>query len=503
MKGIIFMRKKIIAGVLSVLLFNLVPASVFATGLENFNWSNQARQFTDVPQDSWYYKAVSEASSCGIINGVGNNQFNPYGTLTHAEAMTLMAKTNAIYRGKEDELAKAQASSTANHWAFGLVNFCKENALPYPDETEFDTPVTRSTMAHYFYNSIPKLAFNTGISNHLDDMPEETTNITVQNLFKAGILVGDDSGFRLEDSITRAETAAIIQRVANPNARIEIHKQHESQWKQGEIQTDKPYKRIPNTQWSTDPTNGITVHSHFGDINTKYGNHSYGCRNQQEYDKVMSVIDEAFAYACKNEKSKVYNKSVLEQLVDSESNTINFFENEIGIRDEQEIANIRIAENTVNDMRQYLIETYAKPNGVGTNDDVHNNNVHKYLFAGGLLDCDGNGYLNMLCWDYLGFSTRMITSIKISHATSQVCINGRWIMVNQDSGKLDFCTHEQLLELIHNIKNDAYSTHDDTDAMIKNASITLDNGKLSNKPDDLEIWSNETPTHNPYDNSVI
>ena len=214
------MKKKIIAGVLSALLLT-TSISVFAEGVENFNWNNAPQTFSDVPSHQWYYNDVSKASASGIINGIGNNQFNPNGTLTHAEAMTLMAKVHAIYQYGNPDVIN-DYSPTSDHWASGIYAYCQDHSLPTPKESDFDTNISRGTMARYFRQSLPSAAFKTGVQNDLSLMPEQTNNQMVQDLFRAGILIGDNSGFRLEDSITRAEAAAIIHRVANPDVRIQL-----------------------------------------------------------------------------------------------------------------------------------------------------------------------------------------------------------------------------------------------------------------------------------------
>lgn len=490
--------------------------SVKPMSFQDFNWNNVPMQFSDVPQGAWYYNDVSKASASGIINGIGNGQFNPNGTLTHAEAMTLMAKVHAIYLYGNSNIIN-EYQKTDDHWASGIHSYCLDHKLPTPNVSDFDTNITRGTMARYFRNSLPSKAFDTGISNDLSLMPEQTNNSVVQDLFRAGILVGDSHGFRLGDSITRAEAAAIIHRVANPDVRVKVTppaqpqqpttpvqpqqpvtpQQPVSPVQPGQVQSNKPYKNIPHTNWQADPTGGVTITSQSGTINTKYGNHTYGCANQQEYDKVMSVMDEAYNYACQQEAKKTYRGGIDSLAKEGTDRTV-FYQQQLGITNKQQIISMRVTESMVQNMKVYLTDKYAIPNGSGTNTDAQNNNVYKFLFAGGHLDCDGSGNFNMLCWDYLGFSTRMITSYSVKHAAAQVYVNGHWVMLEQGSGTFDdMCTHEQLLELMSGVKNDAYTEWDsDADAIIKAASTNP--GKLS----DLQILPSETPTHNPSDTSI-
>ena len=510
------MKKKIIAGVLSALLLTTTSISVFAEGVENFNWSNPPMQFSDVPSNAWYYNDVSQTSASGIINGIGNNQFNPDGTLTHAEAMTLMAKVHAIYQYGNPDIIN-DYSPTSDHWASGIYAYCQDHSLPTPKESDFDTNISRGTMARYFRQSLPSAAFKTGVQNDLSLAPEQTNNQMVQDLFRAGIMVGDNSGFRLEDSITRAEAAAIIHRVANPDVRVEVEAPETQTPAQpvtpekpsnpggetvvtpvqpGQVQTSKPYKNIPNTNWQSDPTGGVTIQSQSGYINTKYGNHSYGCANQQEYDKVMSVIDEAYNYACQQEANRVYRggKGAMGYYTNGKA-VMNFYENEIGYSDKNQIMSMGITGDFVGKMQEYLYENYAKPNGNGINTDAQNNNVYKWLFGGGHLDCDGDSHLYMLCYDYLGFSTRMIGSYNITHACAQVYINGEWVFVDLNYGRLYKVTHSQVKELMSGIKNDAYeAAWDNCDKIVAVASTN------SEQLSDLTI--RVPATHTPGNNSL-
>lgn len=504
------MKKKIIAGVLSALLLT-TSISVFAEGVENFNWNNAPQTFSDVPSHQWYYNDVSKASASGIINGIGNNQFNPNGTLTHAEAMTLMAKVHAIYQYGNPDVIN-DYSPTSDHWASGIYAYCQDHSLPTPKESDFDTNISRGTMARYFRQSLPSAAFKTGVQNDLSLMPEQTNNQMVQDLFRAGILIGDNSGFRLEDSITRAEAAAIIHRVANPDVRVKVEAP-ETQTpvtpekpsnpggetavtpvQPGQVQSSKPYKNIPHTNWQSDPTGGVTIQSQSGYINTKYGNHTYGCKSQEEYDKVMSVMDEAYNYASQKEANKTYRKgSAYKTYV--QGSHLKFYRDKVGMTNENDIMSIGVTEAFVEAMADYLRDTYAHPNGAGTNTDADNNNVYKYLFGGGYLDCDGNARFYMLCYDYLGFSTRMVGSYKIQHACGEVYVNGEWVLINQLDGKLDDATHSQLMELISGVKNEHYDYSQTDDSLIKNAAQSLKTGDTSYKPDDIAI--RDSATHTP------
>lgn len=459
--------------------------------------------FTDVNKNDWYYDSVMYASEKGIINGKGNNQFNPQGILTVAEAIKLSASIHANYNNYED--LKPSAAST--HWAEPYYAYAIENGIIKETDfskADFDNAITRTGMFYIFANTLPDKEYPE--INEVQNAPERPSNEHTRKLFCAGIVIGNEKGFEEDKNITRAETAEIVLRMtAHAKRRLVLGSEETppvytpeqaTPVQPGQVQSAKPYKNIPNTNWQSDPTGGVTIQSQTGYINTKYGNHSYGCKSQEEYDKVMSVIDEAYNYAIQKEAQDNHRGDIIKDMASQKNKMAKFYREQVGFTSDYDVASMRITENIVRDMNTYLVNTYATPNGAGSNTDAQNNNVYKYLFNGGMLDCDGGGYFNMLCYDYLGFSTRMISSNKIHHACSQVYVNGHWVMLNQNSGRIDNCTHTQLMQLISGVKNDAYSTSTNSDSFIKNASDSLDTGDKSYCPDDITILTSATHTPN-------
>ena len=62
------MGKKVISILLALaMLFGLLCMDVWASG----------KQFTDVSENAWYAEAVAYAVENGLMQGVGNNKFEP------------------------------------------------------------------------------------------------------------------------------------------------------------------------------------------------------------------------------------------------------------------------------------------------------------------------------------------------------------------------------------------------------------------------------------------
>lgn len=57
--------------------------------------------FTDVPEDKYYANAVNWAAKNGIVNGIGNNRFNPEGFVTRQQMVTMLHNFDKIQMGND------------------------------------------------------------------------------------------------------------------------------------------------------------------------------------------------------------------------------------------------------------------------------------------------------------------------------------------------------------------------------------------------------------------
>lgn len=176
--------------------------------------------FSDVPENAWYAADVEAVQEYGIINGVGNNRFDPDGTLTIAEALTMAVRTNARHNSAEVPVAEGA-------WYQGAVNYATENGMISGTEfADYNANATRAQMAYLFANALPESEY-TAINDvtALPDVKEQTQySDEIFLLYNAGILTGSDKygTFKPNDTIIRAEAAAIINRVVDPSKRKEV-----------------------------------------------------------------------------------------------------------------------------------------------------------------------------------------------------------------------------------------------------------------------------------------
>ncbi|WP_373163926.1 S-layer homology domain-containing protein [Agathobaculum sp. Marseille-P7918] len=173
--------------------------------------------FSDVPENAWYAADVEAVQEYGIINGVGDNRFDPDGTLTIAEALTMAVRTNARHNGTEVPAAEGA-------WYQGAVNYATENGMISGTEfADYNANATRAQMAYLFANALPESEY-TAINDvtALPDVKEQTQySDEIFLLYNAGILTGSDKygTFKPNDTIIRAEAAAIINRVVDSSKR--------------------------------------------------------------------------------------------------------------------------------------------------------------------------------------------------------------------------------------------------------------------------------------------
>lgn len=81
--------------------------------------------FDDVTADKYYYESVSRAKSLGIISGVGENSFNPEGSITRQDMMTMTYRA-LLKLGKADfdkaDLSRFKDASVISDYAVESVS---------------------------------------------------------------------------------------------------------------------------------------------------------------------------------------------------------------------------------------------------------------------------------------------------------------------------------------------------------------------------------------------
>ena len=130
----------------------------------------------------------------------------------------------ACYRSGED---LEDEMIIQNKWYDAYLNYCVKNRIVSSGEySSLDAYATRAQIAHIFAKATSDFAVVNDIDyDYIPDVSERSEYADeILALYRAGILTGDERtrAFRPSDTITRAEAAAIISRVALPTTRIKI-----------------------------------------------------------------------------------------------------------------------------------------------------------------------------------------------------------------------------------------------------------------------------------------
>lgn len=196
-----------------------MAAVLLAAALTIPCWNLGAKAaFSDVPSNAWYAQDVAAAERSGILQGTGNGRFSPDGNLTLAQAITMAARTYAYERG---ETIPKTGSST---WYSDFLQYANDKGICAIGEfgAAYDNFCNRLTMAKLFARVVPEsTATQRNDVTSLPDVQSASENQAVFTLYQLGILTGSDKygTFHPYQYIKRSETAAILNRVLDPDMR--------------------------------------------------------------------------------------------------------------------------------------------------------------------------------------------------------------------------------------------------------------------------------------------
>ena len=173
--------------------------------------------FTDVGTQ-WYAKEVKSAYELGFVNGKTANSYDPNGTMTVAEAITLASRVHASYNNNT-------IATVTGKWYMMYVEYAKTYGIFEEGYfNNYDRTVRRYEMAQLFANALPADYFPA--KNAVTAIPDVNENEEYADmllmLYKAGVVMGSDEygTFHPTDPIKRSEVAAIVNRAALPENRL-------------------------------------------------------------------------------------------------------------------------------------------------------------------------------------------------------------------------------------------------------------------------------------------
>ena len=120
--------------------------------------------FNDVAEDDWFNVYVNTAYSYGIVNGVSENEFNPYGEITREEAATMILRAGRLCgmnadtseTGVRNTLSEFSDYVETSEWAMAALAFCYNEEILDKDviEVKPKTEITRAEVAQILYNML-------------------------------------------------------------------------------------------------------------------------------------------------------------------------------------------------------------------------------------------------------------------------------------------------------------------------------------------------------------
>ncbi len=178
--------------------------------------------FSDVSEEDWFYGPVRFLAEQGLLQGFGDGTFRPRDTLTEAQLLKLLLKPYM----PEDMEEPAGEGWWIPYWEFGV----REGILAADDLEHVHQGASRLRTAQLLAR-LPLLPVSeedllepdtVGILAEicdLDEIPREVLDAVV-TVYASGIMEGYDDGcFHPERVLTRAEGAAVIQRLMLPDLR--------------------------------------------------------------------------------------------------------------------------------------------------------------------------------------------------------------------------------------------------------------------------------------------
>lgn len=177
--------------------------------------------FLDMPynQTAWYDSYVEKVVRIGLMVGDTSGRFVPAGDVKLSEVIAMAARLHNIYIGESGEFSQGPV------WYNVYVRYALANGIIREgDFVDFNRSATRGEMAYILASAVPADALaciNAGV-----DIPDVNAGIPYSHqifqLYAAGVLTGyADGSYHPLDAISRAETAAIIARIADVGLRVE------------------------------------------------------------------------------------------------------------------------------------------------------------------------------------------------------------------------------------------------------------------------------------------
>lgn len=175
--------------------------------------------FSDVQAADWYAGSVATVYSYGLMEGSGST-FDPDGQLTVAETLALACRLYCQATGEA-------LPESGSPWYQGYVDLALSCGILDYAYADYTAAVTRAEFVRLLSAALPEESLEE--INTVDDgaIPDVSLSadyaFAVYRFYRAGLLTGDaDGSFRPGAAIIRAEAAAVLARIVEPDRRVSL-----------------------------------------------------------------------------------------------------------------------------------------------------------------------------------------------------------------------------------------------------------------------------------------
>lgn len=375
--------------------------------------------YKDVNNNHWYKDGACNCYKMGLMKGKGDCAFDPSGNVLVAEAISIASRVHALYNSGTKSVIPL--SSEGDKWWQSSLDYATKNKIVKSSDfktNDMQRPATREELAYILGNSLPDKeleVINKDIKFNDVKTSSKYTDEVMQ-LAKAGVIGGyTDGTFKPTQSISRAETAVIVNRLVTTKERVK-QDQNKTTGTTVYVREDEITDKNGNQTIYTTPSNGLTP------ITVRYGRHTYNSNNQTEYNKVMEVVDGVI------NGTSVLGKDAYQ--------TIENFKNNTGKSNKSRsylLKHTGIDKLTSNKEEQDKLFTLwalkanaqsysSKTLGITPDGSKGNSAYSKMFQAKG--DCTADAMINLAVCDALGYNAKVVAGE--NHEWVKVQIDGKW-----------------------------------------------------------------------------
>lgn len=198
-----------------------VAAAITVMGVNTNIVSAAEIGFSDVPADYWAHDCIVELAEKGIINGFEGGLYKPQEKVTRAQFIKLLTCAADCYvQGYQN--VQFDSNDKSGEWYEPYVSSGIYSGIIKADDVyngfKPSEPITRGEAAVW---TAKAMALDTLSDTKYSDITDDTQSAAASKAAGAGIITGyEDGTFKPDNTLTRAEAAALIKRISDKTVAV-------------------------------------------------------------------------------------------------------------------------------------------------------------------------------------------------------------------------------------------------------------------------------------------